>query len=255
MLKTFVSSCVLLHASSVFVPCVAQQTKTNQRDTLTINKQTTKQTPIKEGKYTSVEEAAAALARQKRLPLFAGVSVSADICGMVMATCTPYGQYEASARLNMRGRYFPIVEVGMGVSDHTNDNTNLHYKVHSPYWRVGMDYNLAKNPRSMGRIFVGARYAFSTYKYDVDGPNMVDPIYGTITPFSYTGVRGTNHWVEAVAGLEARVWGILHLGWSLRYRMRLYNKRTTVDNPWYVPGYGKNDTHALGGTFNVIFDI
>ena len=66
--------------------------------------------------YASAEEAAAALAAQKRLPLIAGVSVSTDVCGMIMAACTPYGQYEAAARLNMRGRYFPVVEVGMGVS-------------------------------------------------------------------------------------------------------------------------------------------
>lgn len=56
-------------------------------------------------------------------------------------------------------------------------------------------------------------------------------------------------------GLEARVWGILHLGWSVRYKLRIYNKKSIVGDPWYVPGFGKNDSHALGGTFNVIFDI
>ena len=50
--------------------------------------------------YASPEEAAAALAAEKRVPLWAGVSVSADLCGALMAACTPYGQYEAAARLN-----------------------------------------------------------------------------------------------------------------------------------------------------------
>jgi|UniRef100_UPI003FD808BC hypothetical protein len=257
MLKTFVSSFVLLLASSqlVFVPCQAQKRGGVASEDTVTTPVTSKDAPIRGVQYASAEEAAAALAAQKRLPLIAGVSVSTDVCGMIMAACTPYGQYEAAARLNMRGRYFPVVEVGMGVSNHTNESTDLHYKVHSPYYRVGLDYNVAKNARAQGRIMVGVRYAFTTYKYDVDGPDRVDPVYGTSMPFVYKGIRGTNHWAEVVLGLEARVWSVLHLGWSVRYRMRIYNRRTAVDNAWYVPGYGKNDTHALGGTFNVIIDI
>lgn len=254
MLRMFVSFFVLLLASSSLLAQPHREVAMT-KDTTIVKNDKRQTTAIRGVQYTSPDEAAAALAAQKRLPFLAGVSVSADVCGMVMAACTPYGQYEAAARLNLRGRYFPIVELGIGTSNHTNETSNLHYKVHSPYYRVGMDYNVAKNARSMGRIFVGVRYGFSSYKYDVDGPNMIDPVYGTITPFCYTGVHGINHWGEFVAGLETRVWGMLHLGWSIRYKMRIYNKRTLVDNAWYVPGFGKNDTHALGGTFNVIFDI
>ena len=254
MLRMFVSFFVLLLTSSSLLAQPHREVAIT-KDTTIVKNDKRQTTAIRGVQYTSPDEAAAALAAQKRLPFLAGVSVSADVCGMVMAACTPYGQYEAAARLNLRGRYFPIVELGIGTSNHTNETSNLHYKVHSPYYRVGMDYNVAKNARSMGRIFVGVRYGFSSYKYDVDGPNMIDPVYGTITPFCYTGVRGINHWGEFVAGLETRVWGMLHWGWSIRYKMRIYNKRTLVDNAWYVPGFGKNDTHALGGTFNVIFDI
>lgn len=262
MLKTFVSSFVLLLLSSLFsFPVMAQSSASREKQTshnVTEAKRDTtihSSTPIRGVQYSSPEEAAAALAAQKKMPLFAGVSVSADVCGAAMAAFTPYGQYEAAARINLRGRYFPIFEIGIGTSNHTNETTSLHYKVHSPYYRIGMDYNVAKNVRGAGRIFVGVRYAFSSYKFDVDGPAINDPVYGGTTPFNFQGVKGTNHWGEALFGLEARVWGILHLGWTIRYKMRLYNKKTTIDNAWYVPGYGKNDTHALGGTFNVIFDI
>jgi len=205
--------------------------------------------------YSSRAEAAAAAEAEKAIPLFAGASVSFDVCGAVMAAFTPYGTYEAAARVNLRGRYFPIVELGIGTSNHTHETTELHYKVHAPYFRLGMDYNVMKNHRSGNRIFVGVRYGFSTYKYDIDGPNLTDAVYGTSLPFHYEGLRGTNHWGEALFGLEAKVWGILHLGWSIRYRMRIYNKKSALGNAWYIPGYGRNDTHALGGTFNVIFDI
>lgn len=187
--------------------------------------------------------------------MFAGVSVSADLAGAVMAVCTPYGQYEAAARVNLKGRYFPTVELGWGVSDHTNETSELHYKVQAPYFRLGMDYNVAKDVRSGNRIFVGLRYGFTTFKYDVDGPDVVDPVYGTTTPFRFTDVKSGAQWGEVVAGLEAKVWGPLHLGWTVRYRMRIHEKKSVLDHAWYVPGYGKSDTHALGGTFNVILDI
>lgn len=205
--------------------------------------------------YASREEAAAALAAANRLPLFAGVSVGFDVAGAVMAACTPWGQYEANARLNLRGKYFPTIEIGWGVSDHTNETTEIHYKVNSPFIRLGADYNFMKSLRSGNRIFMGLRYGFTTFKYDVSGPDIEDGIYGTSTPFNFSDVSGKTHWVELVAGVEARVWGILHLGWTVRYKVKVSNKTTDLGNPWYIPGYGRCDSHALGGTFNVIFDI
>lgn len=251
-LRTSVYSFVLL---LLLGSCLALTARGQSQRPDTLRTAQPQQQRVRGVQYSSPQEAAKALAAQKRLPLLAGVSVSADVAGAVMATFTPYGQYEAAARLNMRGRYFPIFELGIGHSDHTDETTGNHYKVNAPYFRIGMDYNVAKDVRSGNRIFVGARYAFSTYKYDIDGPAITDPIYGTETPFSYSGLSGANHWGEVVAGLEARVWGMLHLGWTVRYRLRFSNKSSAVGNPWYVPGYGKNDTHALGGTFVVIFDI
>jgi hypothetical protein len=45
------------------------------------------------------------------------------------------------------------------------------------------------------------------------------------------------------------------LGWSFRYKVRLHEKKTALGHPWFIPGYGKNGGSALGGTFNIIFDL
>ena len=205
-------------------------------------------------RYASREEAAAAL-RKKKTPLFSGVSVSCDVAGAVMAVVSPYGQVEAAGRLNLRNRFFPIVEAGVGLSDHTDESTELHYKTKAPYFKVGCDYNLAKDVASGNRIFAGLRYAFTSYKYDLDGPAIIDPVWNTSIPFRFKDVSAGAQWAEVVFGLEAKVWSFFHLGWSFRYRLRLYEKTPVTGNAWYVPGYGKSDGHALGGTFNIIFDI
>ena len=58
-----------------------------------------------------------------------------------------------------------------------------------------------------------------------------------------------------VLGLDTRLWGPLHLGWSVRYKLRLAHKDSSAGNTWYVPGYGKYGDTRIGANFNVIIDI
>lgn len=252
ILKTFVSIFVLL----LLVSPLQLLAQSVQPDTARAASRPVEEPQRVRGvQYASREEAAAAMEANNQLPLLAGVSVMVDVAGAAMAAATPYGQYEAAARVNLRGRYFPIVEVGWGVSDNLNETTDNHFKTSAPYFRAGVDYNVAKNKRSGNRIFIGVRYGFSSFKYDMEGPDVEDEVYGTSTPFHLEGLKGNTHWGEALFGLEARVWGMFHLGWTIRYRLRFSDKASEWGSPWYVPGYGRNDSHAIGGTFNLIFDI
>ena len=63
------------------------------------------------------------------------------------------------------------------------------------------------------------------------------------------------HWAEAVFGIDAKVFGPLHLGWSVRYKRRLFHNSGDLGTTWYVPGFGTNDTDNLTANFNVIIDI
>lgn len=204
--------------------------------------------------YASRDEAAEAQ-RQKSVPFFAGASLSGDLAGLVMALATSYGQFEAAARLNFKERYFPTFEMGWGLSDKTDDVTRQHFKTNAPYFRIGCDYNVANDKLSGNRIFVGLRYAFTTFSYDLEGPAMNDPVWGSSLSYNFKGLNSRAQWGEVVFGLEAKIWKIFHLGWSFRYRKRFSQKATPAGQAWYIPGYGKNDGSAWGGTFNLIFDI
>lgn len=183
------------------------------------------------------------------------LSVGTDVAGAFLAATTSYGVLEGNLRLNLHETYFPTLEVGMGMSDHTNDESHLHYRTHSPYFRLGCDYNFIKDKSSGNRIFAGMRYGFTPFRYDVDGPDLYDPVHHKYHPFAFKGLSATSHWAEVVAGLEARVWGILHLGWSVRYKLRINESNTAVGHAWYVPGYGKSGGSVMTGTFNVSVDI
>lgn len=189
------------------------------------------------------------------IPLLRGVSVSADLVGLGQMLWSDYGQYEAALRVNLKDKYFPIVEIGIGKADADDVTTKLTYKTSAPYGRIGMDFNVMKNKHDDYRVYVGFRYGFATFKFDVAGPPLSDPVYGGEAPFSYTDNKSTWHWLEGAAGVDARIWGPVRLGWSVRYRRRITASNPEIGQPWYVPGFGKAGGSRLGGTFNVILEI
>ena len=189
------------------------------------------------------------------ISLIHGIAVSFDLVGAIQNMVSDYGQYEAAVRLNLRDTYFPVLEVGIGSADHDDVVSQTHYKSSAPYFRIGADYNLMKDKHDLYRIYGGLRYAFSYFSYDITHPDIVDPIWGDEVPYSASDVKCNSHWAEISAGVDATIFGPLHLGWSVRYRKRISQKNGSMGNVWYVPGFGKSGSTRLGGTFNITIDI
>lgn len=189
------------------------------------------------------------------VPFFRGIAVSADLVGAGMMWLSDYGQYEAALRVNLKDRYFPIIEIGIGKADHLNLVTNLRYNTSAPYGRIGIDFNLMKDKHDIYRLYGGLRYAYTSWKYDVEHPGVVDPTWGDVAEYGGKDVQCHYHWAEVVFGVDAKIWGPVRLGWSARYRSRIKYDNGEFGNPWYVPGYGKNGSKRLGGTFNVILEF
>lgn len=189
------------------------------------------------------------------VPFFNGFAVSVDVAGAVQMMMSDYGQYEAALRINLKDKYFPIVELGIGKADHDNDVSNISYKTSAPYAKIGVDFNVLKNKHDIYRLFVGARYAFTSFKYDLSHPGVTDPVWGGVVDYTAYDVDCSYQWIEAVIGVDAKIWGPFHLGWSVRYRSRLSHNDGPLGNSWYVPGFGKAGSSNIGGTFNVTINI
>ncbi|MBQ8655515.1 MAG: hypothetical protein IJ527_00390 [Prevotella sp.] len=189
------------------------------------------------------------------IPLFRGFQVSFDVAGAAQLALSDYGQYEAALRLNLHDQWFPIVEAGLGKARHDDEVTGIYYKTSAPYFRVGVDINLLKNKHADNRLYGGLRYAFTSYKVDIARNDFPDPVWQWDTGFGVHDVQCSHHWVEAVVGIDAKIAGPLHLGWSVRYKRRLFHNEGDIGQTWYVPGYGTYSDTKLGATFNVIIDI
>lgn len=190
------------------------------------------------------------------VPFFRGFAVSFDLVGLAMMQLSDHGEYEGALRVNLHDEWFPIVEVGYGKANHERDEvTGLSYKTNAPYFRVGIDRNLLKDKHGVNRLYGGLRYAYTSYKVDVIRNDLPDPVWQWDSGFGVLGDQCSQHWLEAVFGIDAQVFGPLHLGWSVRYKRRLSHNDGILGKTWYVPGYGIWEDTRLGGTFNVIIDI
>lgn len=189
------------------------------------------------------------------VPLFRSVSVSFDLLGAGELILGDYGQIEAALKVNLRDKYFPTLELGYGKADKEDPTTNVSYSTKAPYGRIGIDFNMLKNKHDDYRLYTGVRYGFTSFKYDVSAPGVVDPVWGGTTDLKTEDVSATCHWLEALVGIDAKIWGPVHLGWSIRYKRRIHHTEGDVGEPWYTPGFGRKATSRIGGSFNFTIEI
>lgn len=190
------------------------------------------------------------------LPLLMGGQVFFNLAGVVLWQANSYGEIEGGLRLNMKSKYFPTIEAGLGLCDKTDDETDLHCKANAPFLRIGCDYNFARDKLSSNRIYGGIRMAYATFKYDLNGPPLSDPYWQEQQmPLHFSGLSSNALWVEFVFGIEAKVWRNFHVGWTARYKNRIHQKENEIGQSFYIPGFGKNSGHRFTGTFNLVFDL
>ena len=189
------------------------------------------------------------------IAFFRGFAVSFDMAGAGMLMLSDYGQYEAALRVNLHDEWFPIIEAGIGKAEHDDEVTQINYSTSAPYFKIGIDKNMLRDKHGPNRLYLGLRYGFTSYKIDIAHPVFQDPYWQWDTGYSIKDAACKYHWAEIVFGVDAKIFGPLHLGWSVRYKQRLaHSEEGDWGKPWYVPGFGTYDT-KIGGTFNVIIDI
>ena len=193
--------------------------------------------------------------KEDSIPFFRGAAVGIDLIGPAMRRLAFYGQYEALLRVNLKDRYFPVIELGLGEADKTDETTETNYNTSAPYARVGCDFNMLKNKHDDYRFLVGGRVGYTSFKYDVLSPGIADPIWGTHSSYGSLGNKGSQLWAELVGSVDAKIIGPVRLGWSVRYKLRLAHKMGEVGEAWYVPGYGRGGSSQLGATFNVLLEL
>jgi len=128
--------------------------------------------------------------------------------------------------------------------------TQSSYASDGQYFRIGLNYNLLHDTPEKNMAFLGFRYARSFFndhlasKVCYDSNGLIKDEY---EPINSKHSNVTAHWLEAVAGVKVKVWKLLYIGGTIRYKFGLRLHRTAAHRPYDVPGWGLNrDTGAFG---------
>lgn len=150
-------------------------------------------------------------------------------------------------------KYYLAAEIG--AEDKTTDDDRLNFTTKGSYLKAGFDYNGYENWLNMENIIsVGMRYGFSTFSqqlntYKIYNPN---PYWGEIPPISsgekFNGL--TANWIEVVAGIKAKIFNNVFLGFSLRMNVLIANTKPENFENLYIPGFNRTYNGNFGAGIN-----
>jgi hypothetical protein len=127
------------------------------------------------------------------------------------------------------------------------------------YLKVGVDYNTYENWFGMNNsVFVGARYAFSTFSKTLHNYSLYDSnrywtpegfVPGSAALGEYSGLSAS--WLELLLGVKAELFANFYLGASVRLGVLVTNKEPEVMSNLWIPGFNrKTDGSRFGLGFN-----
>ncbi|MGL4851512.1 MAG: DUF6048 family protein [Phocaeicola sp.] len=195
---------------------------------------------------------------EEKVPFYQGMNIGVDLLGLGSKLIGgDIFSAEVALEANLLNRYIPVIEVGYAQTETTNDDTNIYYKTAAPYFRVGANYNiLFKKPYLPGYLFIGGRVGHTSFSYDVASPDLNDPVWGGVTtPISYSDVKSSATWGEIVFGIKTEVFKNVCMGLSARWKFMFDLGTTPNSEPWYIPGFGKNDSSAIGVTYSISYNL
>lgn len=203
------------------------------------------------------------------VPLFGGIYVGVDLFGIGSKVFGgDFFSSDVNVRVNLKNMFYPTIELGFGTTDTWGDR-GIHYKSSAPYYKIGVDFNTMYKKGDASHVYVGLRYAMSSMKYDIytqsvsddiwgdqlENPLIIDEVWGGVIPYDHRGQKASMHWIEIVAGVQAKIYKNFYMGWTLRMKYRATSSTSDYGDPWYVPGFGQFGASKLGVTYSLIYKL
>ena len=189
------------------------------------------------------------------IPVFNGITIQGDIA-LVVSSLVSGGEtftYEASTQVDLKHKFFPILEIGYGGANKTSNNA-INFKNSGLFERIGIDINLLspkKDEKPTSNLFLaGIRLGMSGFPYSISNVIVTDDYWGKTQTLNYSNQTATKIWYELVLGVRVEVTRNIFMGWSVRTRTLINQDVTGVVAPWYIPGYGNNAENNWG--FNYV---
>ena len=150
-------------------------------------------------------------------------------------------------------KYFLAAE--LGTENKTTDDDRMNFTTKGSYLKVGFDYNGYQNWLNMENIIsIGLRYGFSTFNQQLNNYRIYNahPYFQEIAIIQsgqqFNGLSAS--WLEVVAGMKAKVFDNVFVGFSLRLNRLVTNKEPDTFSNLYIPGFNRTYDGSFGVGFN-----
>lgn len=241
--QSFFSSCLLF----VFVSVQAQETSTTPPKATTILPAKTTQEIEKLPQKTITDTIPPKTNRY-------GLRVGVDLYKLTRGIYdSDYKGLELTGDYRLTKKYYLAAELGS--ENKTTDDDRLNSTAKGTYIKAGFDYNVYENWLDMENIIsIGMRAGFSSFSqqlnsYKIYNPN---PYWGENPPIlsgkNYSGLSAS--WIEVVAGIKAKVFNNVFMGFSLRLNRLITNKQPSDFENLYIPGFNRTYDGDFGVGFN-----
>lgn len=185
--------------------------------------------------------------RNKFLP--SGLRIGTDIISHAKSQFqNNFNGWEVQADVDF-GRYFLVGEYGTW--GRTFQPENGLYSNDGTYWRAGVDVNFLLKDPERNMFFLGARYGRSKFseQYNI---TMMDSVWGSFTQ-TYVNTNVPARWLELTAGLKVKIWKMIWMGYTGRFKFGLKHGHTPTMLPHDIPGYGRTHRETTWGFNYYIF--
>jgi hypothetical protein len=190
---------------------------------------------------------------EERKGISIGIDLSRFFLPIVDSTRTGWeisGNYEITKDL------FGYVELGTQ-STEFND-PEYHYSSKGGYTRIGIDYNYMKHvaPESADKMLIGIRYGFTSFYHEADNISISDDIWGTSEGSYIERTWMSASWMEITMGMKAHLFNNFYMGWTTRFKVKLWEQNDDQMEAYYIPGFGRAWSNTrIGLNYSLFYKI
>lgn len=178
-----------------------------------------------------------------------GLSVGTDLISIVRNSYDKtFTGWEVNGDIDFY-RYYFVVDYGNWGRTYLSDTSG--YTNNGNYFRVGIDVNFLKKDPDRNMFFFGFRYGAGTFSEQLSVVR-TSATWGSLSgEFSNNNVSA--RWFELTTGLRVKIWKVIWMGYTARFKFGLKTGATPVMLPHDVPGYGRADEESYWGFNYQIF--
>jgi hypothetical protein len=192
---------------------------------------------------------------QDTIPIPLKIKVGIEVSGPAI--------YYSDKNISNTEGYFAVdlnekisVLFGAGHLNYKYSQYNYNYLNKGSFVRVGIDFNLLKPDKSLGKYWVGIGLHYGLSRFNSQTPFLKQDNYWGSTSSIIAQQINWGHFIEATPGVRTEIFKNFSIGWTISMRMLLYSSTGKDLRPIYFPGFGNaGNTISAGVNYFIVWNI